>query len=356
LRGLKNDPDMELKSSTFGFVDKQTEVKLYEIINNNGVHMKVTNYGAIITSIVIPDKNGRFGEIAMGFDNLNQYLGKHPYFGAVCGRYANRISKGKFTIDGLMYALNLNDGNNSLHGGIEGFDKKVWSVVKENNNGEKSSLVLEYLSKDMEEGYPGNLKVKVTYTLTNLNEIIIEYDAETDKPTVLNLTNHTYFSLNGCKKSVYDHELEINADQYTPVDKASIPTGEIAKVSNTALDFRHPKKIGKEIGKMPNGYDHNFVLNKPAHEFGFCARVTDPDSGRIMEVHTTEPAVQLYTGNYLDGTLIGHGNSKYQKQYGFCLETQHYPDSPNHAAFPSTLLKPGLRYYQKTRYTFGIQV
>ena len=347
---------MELRCSTFGYVNKDTEVKLFEFINNNGVHLKITNYGGIITSLILPDRNGKFGEVTLGFDNLNQYLGKHPYFGAICGRYANRIAKGKFTIDGIMYALNLNDGANSLHGGLEGFDKKVWKAVKEINNGEKSSLVLEYLSKDMEEGYPGNLKVRVTYTLTNLNELIIEYEAECDRPTVLNLTNHTYFNLNGCKKNIYDHIVQINADYYTPVDKENIPTGAIAKVANTALDFRHPKKIGKDIGKLPNGYDHNFIINKKEKEFGFCARVEDPDSGRTMEVYTTEPAVQFYTGNFLDGSLRGHNNIVYQKHYGFCLETQHYPDSPNHESFPSTLLKPGSRYTQKTRYTFGIMV
>ncbi len=346
---------MELKSSTFGFIDKETEVKLFELVNNNGVHIKITNYGAIVTSIVTPDKKGRFEEIALGFDNLNQYLGQHPYFGAICGRYANRIARGKFTIDGIMYGLNLNNGHNSLHGGLEGFDKKVWTIIKEINTSEKVSLILGYTSKDMEEGYPGTVKVKVTYTLNNLNELLIEYDAETDKTTVVNLTNHSYFNLSSCKKAVMDHELEINADHYTPIDDSLIPTGEIAKVANTALDFRHPKKIGKDLAKLSSGYDHNFVLNKTDSEFSFCARVIDPESGRMMEVHTTEPGVQLYTGNFLNGEL-GHNNIKYQKHYGLCLETQHYPDSPNHPTFPSTQLKPGKHYHQKTRYMFGIIV
>lgn len=347
---------MELKSSVFGYIGNQAEVKLYELINNNGVHVKITNYGAIVTSIITPDRKGKFEEITLGFDSLSPYLGTHPYFGAVCGRYANRIAKGKFSIDGYIYGLNLNDGQNTLHGGIEGFDKKVWTVTKENNNGEKIGIVMTYASKDMEEGYPGTLKVRVSYQLTNLNEFIIEYDAETDKPTVLNLTNHTYFNLNSCKKAILDHEVMINADNYTPVDATLIPTGEIAKVANTALDFRHAKKVGKDFSKLKNGYDHNFVINKTGSELGLAARVVDEESGRSMEVHTTEPAVQLYTGNFLDGALIGHHNVAYKKNYGLCLETQHYPDSPNHPSFPTTLLRPGEHYHQKTRYTFGIMV
>ncbi|PKP35712.1 MAG: galactose-1-epimerase [Bacteroidetes bacterium HGW-Bacteroidetes-17] len=331
--------------------------QVVELNNTAGMKVKISNFGGSIMSILAPDKEGNFGEVVLGFDTPEEYLNGNPYFGALIGRYGNRIANGKFELNGKVYELARNNGENHLHGGNIGYNNVFWDIPEYSENAVK----LHYLSKDGEEGYPGNLDIQVTYTLTENNEIEIDYLAETDQPTVLNLTHHSFFNLkDGGKSTILDHELMINAYAYTPVDVGLIPTGEIMNVENTPMDFHTQIPIGQRIAedyeqlKMGKGYDHNWVLNKNANELTLAARVYEPSSGRTMEVYTTEPALQFYSGNFLDGTDKGHNGILYPFRSAFCLETQHYPDSPNHADFPSTVLNPGEKYTQKTIYKFGV--
>jgi len=319
------------------------------------MEVQLTNYGGIVTSIKIPDKNGKVDEVIMGFDSIEDYLKEHPFFGAICGRYANRIAKGRFSLDGITYNLAINNEPNSLHGGIKGFDKVIWESA-EIKAKDKVGVLLSYLSKDGEEGYPGNLQVDVFYILDNNNTFSILYSAKTDKTTVVNLTNHCYFNLAGCDKPIYDLLLSINADKITEFDDTNIPTGKFVDVKGTPFDFRDPIKIGEQIRKTSNGFDHNYVLNNSNDKTIKCmATLYDPISGRYMEVHTTEPGIQFYSANYLDGTLKGHNGIEYKKHHALCLETQHFPDSPNHPHFPSTILKPGETYFQFTQYIFKVK-
>jgi aldose 1-epimerase len=352
------DNKMSIIKTDFGKTADGQSVDLYTLTNNHGVVAKITNYGATVTEIHTPDKNGKMADVVLGFDNLKDYMGPgNPFFGTIAGRYANRIARGKFTLNGKEYTLATNNGPNHLHGGIKGFDKKVWRAAPlPSNNG--PSLALTCVSADGEEGYPGTLTTTVTYTLTNDNGLRIDYRATTDKPTVLNLTNHSYFNLHGSGsgKDILDHVLMLNADNYTPVDDTLIPTGEIKSVKGTIFDFTSPKPIGQDIAKTPgnpNGYDHNFVLNGKDGEVKLCAKVSDPDTGRTMEVWTSQPGVQLYTGNFLKGDASVIGGKPYTKHYAFCLETQHFPDSPNHPSFPSTTLNPGQTFTSTTIYKFG---
>ncbi|MEW6235472.1 MAG: aldose epimerase family protein [Candidatus Omnitrophota bacterium] len=350
-----------LNKAPFGKTADGKSVDLYTFENANGVKTSVMTYGGIITSLLVPDKDGQFEDITLGFNSLEGYLKGHPYFGALIGRFGNRIAKGKFTLGGKEFSLFVNNDVNALHGGQFGFDKKVWNAKKVNVD-EGPGLELTYVSQDGEEGYPGTLKCKVVYSLNNLNELKIDYFAETNKPTPLNLTNHAYFNLTGHKEmeSILDHELMLNAKFYTPVDDTLIPTGEIAFVKGTPFDFAEPMQIGARIAadddqiKKGGGYDHNFVLDKTeADALNLGGRVFEPKSGRLLEFFTTQPGVQFYTGNFLDGSNIGKGGQVYKHRFGFCLETQHFPDSPNHAHFPSAILKPGESYRETTIYKFS---
>ncbi len=334
-------------------------VDLYTLKNENGMVVQITNFGAKVVSIFTPDKNGNFGDIVLGFDSAEDYFNtKEIYFGATIGRYGNRIGNAQFSINDTLYNLVKNDGKNALHGGLKGFNAVVWDANKINDK----TLELKYLSPDGEEGYPGNLNVKVVYTLTDANELKIEYFATTDKATPVNLTNHSFFNLEGAGSGDVNNEiLQINADYYTLVDSGLIPTGEIASVEGTPLDFRNPTSIGARIGddfeqlKLGHGYDHNWVLNKAESGLNFAAKVVDPVSGRTLEVYTNEPGIQFYGGNFLDGTVTGKGGKKYVYRSALCLETQHFPDSPNKPNFPSTILKPGDKYYSICIYKFGVE-
>jgi aldose 1-epimerase len=330
-------------------------VDLYTLTNTKGMTVKIITYGAIVTQILVADRSGKMGDVILGFDNLAQYLGSHPYFGAIVGRYGNRIAKGKFTLDGKAYTLATNDGANHLHGGLKGFDKKVWKA-EPMSTADGPALKLTCLSKDGEEGYPGNLSSTVIYTVTPKNELKIEYTATTDKATPINLTNHAYFNLAGPGTSdVLGHEVTMAADRYTPVGDTLIPTGEIASVKGTPMDFTKLATIGSRIAQVKGGYDHNYVISMEGSKTPvFAVRVREPKSGRIMEVLTTQPGVQFYTGNFLDGSLKGIGGA-YKKQYGFCLETQHFPDSPNQPRFPSSILEPGKTYHHITIYRFSTE-
>jgi len=326
-----------------------TDVKQFVLTNEKGMVVKIMEYGAIVTELHAPGPDGKVLNVVCGFDNLSQYLKGHPYFGAAIGRVGNRIARGKFTLNGRDYTLATNDGPNHLHGGLKGFDKVVWK-----GKATESGVEFTYLSKDGEEGYPGNLSVTVTYTLTDDNELRIDYKATTDAATPINLTNHSYFNLAGAG-SILDHELMLAADRYTPTDETLIPTGKIEPVAGTPVDFRKPTVIGKrlqEIKADPIGYDHNFVLNSGGGEMALAARVHEPKSGRVMEVYTTEPGIQFYTGNFLDGTLTGVGGVVYKQYHAFCLETQHYPDSINQPDFPSVVLNPGEVHVSTTIYKF----
>lgn len=341
---------MDIKKEPFGDVNGQA-VELFTLSNKNGMTVKITNYGGIVTHLFTPDKKGNNENIVLGFEDLEGYLGDHPYFGAIIGRVGNRIANGKFSLEGNLYELYVNNGPNHLHGGKEGFDKKIWKATPYENK-EFVALRLNYLSKNMEEGYPGNLDVTVEYRLTSENELVIEYLAESDKLTHVNLTQHNYYNLNGCKKNIHDHIVQINAEKFTEVGENSIPTGRIFDVENTPLDFRTPKRVGDDIEKVEGGFDHNYVVNENSKDLKKIAHVYDPDSGRTMDVKTTEPGVQFYTGNFLDGTLVGTDGIRYEKQFGLCLETQHFPNTPNIPHFPSTLLQPGNKYSHLTVYTF----
>lgn len=338
-----------------------SSVREYTLKNRNGMEVKITNYGAIITSIVVPDRDGKKADVALGYNTLAEYTNAvdKPYFGAVVGRYGNRIAKGKFSLNGKDYTLAINNGVNSLHGGIIGFDKVIWNAEKV-----KGGLKLTYRAKDMEEGYPGNLDVSVTYTLNNDNELIVNYEATTDKATPVNLTNHTYFNLAGeGNGTILDQELMINAKKYTPVDKTLIPTGTLPPVKGTPFDFTTAKPIGRDIKKdnqqltYGGGYDHNFVLDPTVKQQGLtlAAVAKDPKSGRVLTVLTSEPGVQFYSGNFLDGRLVGKSGKNYVHRGGFCLETQHFPDSPNQPNFPSTILRPGETYRSTTVLKFSVE-
>ena len=340
----------------FGKTADGEVVEAFTLKNTNGIEVTAITYGGIITSLRVPDRNGAIGDIVLGFDAIDGYLKGHPFFGAIIGRYGNRIAKGRFSIDKQTYTLATNNGPNHLHGGVRGFDKHVWQAEILNEN----SLRFSRVSPDGEEGYPGTLQVQVIYSLTNYNEFIVDYSASADQPTHVNLTQHSYFNLAGAGADVLGHELMIDADRYTPVTSELIPTGELAPVEGTPFDFRKPTAIGARINaahpqiKNGQGYDHNWVLNREGPGLELAARVLEPSSGRTMEVATTEPGMQFYAGNFLDGTIVGKGGQKYGRRSGFCLETQHYPDSPNQPDFPSTLLRPGSTYSSRTVFKFGV--
>ena len=362
-------------SEPFGVTADGHAVRLYTLTNSHGIQIKVTNYGGIITSLKTPDRSGRLDDVVLGYDSLAGYLRNSPYFGAIVGRYGNRIARGLFTLDGTTYHLAVNNGPNSLHGGLRGFDKVVWTVPLVNAMGTNGMgingingprmLVLDYTSPDMEEGYPGTLRAHVTYTLTDDDRLIVDYQATTDKATPVNLTQHTYWNLTGsARRDILGHVLTINADSMTPVDTTLITTGQITPVAGTPFDFRTPTAIGARVDQRQdaqirygNGYDHNFVLNRggmPADALVHAARVVEPSSGRTLDIFTTEPGLQFYSGNFLDGSITGKGGAVYRFRYGIALETQHYPDSPNHPNFPSTILRPGQQYHTQTVYQFGV--
>jgi len=343
----------------YGTLPTGEAVELFRIVNAHGVELDAITYGGIVTSLRTPDRRGAFADIVLGYDSLEGYLGRSPYFGTITGRYANRIAGGTFTIDGTTFTLATNNGPNHLHGGVRGFDKVVWRGEPFEREGE-AGVILRYVSADGEEGYPGRLETTVTYTLRDDNTWTVDYRATTDKPTHVNLTQHTYFNLVGDgARDVLDHELRINADRYTPVDATLIPTGELAPVEGTPFDFRAATPIGARIDadhpQIRNGlgYDHNFVLSRDGAGLVEAAFVRAPTTGRTLTVSTTEPGMQLYTGNFLDGSITGKHGHVYKRRFGFCLETQHFPDSPNKPSFPSTLLRPGETYRSTTVYAFG---
>jgi len=348
----------KISKADFGKTKSGTPVQIFTLTNAHGLEARIMTYGGAIVSLKTPDHDGKMGDIVLGFDDLDGYLNPNvPYFGKIIGRYGNRIGHAKFTLDGKEYKLAANNGANSLHGGNVGFDKVVWAAKELPDGG----LELQYTSKDGEEGYPGTLNVTVVYHLTDANELKIDYTATTDKDTVVNLTNHAYYNLKGAGNGdILDHVLTINADKFTPVDAGLIPTGELKPVAGTPFDFTKPTAIGARINqddeqlKLGGGYDHNWVMNRKGPGLSLAARVEAPATGRTMEVLTTEPGIQFYTGNFLDGTLVGKGGHACGKRSAFCLETQHYPDSPNQPKFPSTVLKPGQTYKTTTVYRFGV--
>lgn len=351
--------EVNIMEQAFQKIHDGKQISLYTLKNANGIEVKITNYGGKIVSLMVPDRSGQFGDVVLGYETIDEYINGNPYFGALIGRYGNRIAKGKFTLNNKECTLAVNNGDNALHGGIKGFNDVVWDA-RPFKSGDGEALELAYLSKDGEEGYPGNLSVKVIYTLTGNNELKIDYSASTDKTTVLNLTHHSFFNLAGeGKGDILEHELMINADRFTPVDDGLIPTGELRSVKGTPMDFTGAAVIGKRIDqddeqlKFGGGYDHNWVLNKTGDKLSLAATVYEPTAGRFMEVFTTEPGLQFYAGNFLDGSDIGKGGKAYKYRSAFCLETQHFPDSPNHPEFPSTVLNPGETYTQHTIYKFS---
>ena len=356
--GSKNEAVKPAAAKSFGKTPEGQEVSLYTLANAKGMQATITNYGARVVTLTAPDRTGKYADVVLGFENLDGYLKDNPYFGAIVGRYGNRIAKGKFTLDGVEYKLAVNNGANSLHGGLKGFDKVVWTAKQD---GQK--LELTYVSKDGEEGYPGTLTTVVTYTLTDDNELRIDYAISVEgKATVKNITNHSYFNLAGAGEGdILGHQVTLFASKTTPVDEGLIPTGELKPVEGTPFDFRQPHVIGERIGaddqqiKFGKGYDHNFVLDGAMGSLHPVAKVVEPKTGRVMEVSSTEPAVQFYTGNFLDGTITGKGGKVYGQRSGFCLETQHYPDSPNHADFPTTTIKPGEKVQSTTIYKFSAE-
>lgn len=346
------EPHMKISEELFGHLDDDREVYQYTLTNSNGIEVKIINYGGIITSLYIPDRTGNTENIVLGFDDLDSYLGGHPYFGALIGRYGNRIANGRFELDGTEYQLTSNDGNNHLHGGEKGFDKVLWDPEMVNDR----SLRLTYLSPDGEEGYPGNLEVSVTYSLTDDDELIIDYEAETDMATPVNLTAHSYFNLTGnFSEAILGHRLKLHAASYTPVDGELIPTGEIESVEETPFDFRDFRIIGDRISEAEGGYDHNFVLDDMSDELKIAAELHDPASGRKLSVYTTEPGIQFYSGNFLDGSLTNPEGIPFEQNAGLCLEPQHFPNSPNEPEFPSTILRPEDTYQSRTVYAFTVE-
>lgn len=345
----------------FGIMPDGDTVIRYTLTNADGMQVKVLNYGGIIQSLMVPDRNGKMGDVVLGFDSLEQYIKKSPYFGALIGRFANRIAHGTFTLNDSTYHLYLNDGPNSLHGGKVGFDKKIWTVVPFTTDSTEG-LKLHYLSKDGEEGYPGDLNVNVTYTLNNQNALRIDYEATTDKPTILNLTNHSYFNLDDGAGTILNEKLMLNADKFLPVDSTSIPTGEIGSVAGTPMDFRTPTAVGEHINgnygqlKLVNGgFDHCWILNTKGNLNEVAASVYDPQNGRFLQVYTTQPGIQFYSGNYLEGTMHGKNGNTYPKHSAIVLETEHYPDSPNEPSFPTTVLNPGDTFHSTTIYQFSVK-
>ena len=349
--------ETKVTHADFGKTSDGIAVSIYSLSNSHGVEARITTYGGRVVSLTTPDRKGNKADVVLGFDSLTGFA-ESPFFGALVGRYGNRIGGAQFTIDGTEYKLEKNNGANSLHGGSHGFDKVVWTAREVSGGG----LELTYLSKDGEEGYPGNLKAVVVYHVTDANELRIDYTATTDKPTVVNLTNHSYFNLKGAGVGdIQDHVMMLNADRYTPVDSGQIPTGELLPVAGTPFDFRKPTAIGARIDqndeqlKIGKGYDHNYVvLNRKGTGLSLAAKVEEPSSGRVLEVLTTEPGVQFYTGNNLDGSIKGKGGKTYVRRGGFCLETQHFPDSPNKPKFPSTVLRPGGTYRTTTVFRFSV--
>ncbi|UCF21581.1 MAG: galactose mutarotase [Gemmatimonadota bacterium] len=342
----------------FGTMPDGRAVQLYTLTNAHGARARITDYGGIVTHLFVPDRNGELADVVLGYDSLADYLRDSSYFGAIVGRYANRIARGKFTLEGVEYSLAVNNGPNHLHGGLRGFDKVVWEA-EPYSNADEAGLRLTYVSPDGEEGYPGRLTATVTYALDNQNQLRIDYSAEADQPTIVNLTHHGYFNLAGeASGDILGHELTLAASRFTPIDSTLIPTAELVPVTGTPLDFRRPTSIGARIGdaheqlRYAGGYDHNFVLDEAGGSLRLAARVYEPSSGRVMEVYTTQPGIQFYSGNFLDGSDVGKGGVPYEHRTGFCLETQHFPDSPNKPEFPSTVLRPGEEYTSTTIYRF----
>jgi aldose 1-epimerase len=347
----------EITSKPFGKAKDGTPVEIFTLRNAGGAEARITNYGGIVVSLKVPDRSGKLGDVVLGYDNLKDYIKANPYFGALIGRYGNRIAKGRFELDGKRYQLATNNAPNALHGGLKGFDKVVW-LAKPLSTKNGPSLELTHVSRDGEEGYPGKLTVKAVYTLTDSNELRIDFTATTDKPTIINLTHHSYFNLAGVG-DILGHEVMIKADKFTPVDKTLIPTGELRPVAGTPLDFRKQTAIGARIKnddqqlKFGLGYDHNWVVREKPGRLALMAKVTDPASGRTLEVLSTEPGLQFYSGNFLDGTNVGKGGKIYRYRTGFCMEPQHFPDSPNKPQFPSVVLRPGQTYKNTIIYKFG---
>lgn len=352
----QNVPQVDRKP--FGTLPDGTQIDVFTLRNSKGAEARIINYGGLVISLKVPDRNGNMGDVVLGYDNLQGYLKESPYFGALIGRYGNRIANGQFTLDGKTYQLPKNDGPNTLHGGVKGFDKVVWTP-KALATPEGPALELTYLSRDGEQGFPGNLNVRAVYSLTEDNGLKLEYTATTDKPTVVNLTQHSYFNLAG-KGTILDHVVTLPADRFTPVDKTLIPTGELQPVEGTPFDFRKPTAIGARINqeneqlKFGKGYDHNWVINKGS-ELGLMARVEEKTTGRVLEVLSTEPGLQFYTGNFLDGSITGKGGWVYQFRNAFCMEPQHFPDSPNQPNFPSVVLRPGQVYKNTIIYRFSVK-
>ena len=358
--GLVSSQKLSIEKSSFGTLSSGEEVHLFTLTNSKGMKVGILDYGGIITSLLAPDKDGNFEDVVLGFENLADYETRNPYFGALVGRYANRIAGGKFSLDGQEYRLVQNNGKNHIHGGTKGFDKVIWDA-NPIEFADRVSLELSYTSKDMEEGYPGNLVCNVTYTLTENNELQVTYRATTDKKTIVNLTQHSYFNLSGdFSRSILDHELQIKADKFVPVNEELIPNGEYEAVARTPFDFNKPKRIGRDIDDsheqitIGKGYDHSWVLKDYDSKIRKVASVLHPETGRFLEVFSTEPGMQLYTGNFLDGTLPAKGGGTYARRSGFCLETQHHPDSPNQPAFPTVVLEPGQTYRSETVFKFRV--
>ena len=358
---MSDNSKVTIEKSLFGTTVEGIDVIKYKLSNRQGMEISIINYGGIITSWTAKDKNGVYEDVVLGYNELSEYEKETPYFGAIIGRYGNRIAKGKFSIDGKEYTLAVNNGENHLHGGMKGFDKVVWDAETRSTDS-SVSLILTYLSKDMEEGYPGNLEVEVAYTLNNEDELSVTYKAITDKTTVINLTQHSYFNLSAnFNNTILNHELILNSDSYLPVDKTLIPTGEFRDVTNTPFDFRTPKTIGQQINeedlqlKNGFGYDHCWVLNEQDKGVRFVASAFEPQSRRYLEVFSDEPGIQFYSGNFLDGTLPSKNNGSYEFRSGFCLETQHFPDSPNHKNFPSVILRPEAEYNSQTIFKLSVK-
>jgi aldose 1-epimerase len=351
-----NEAKMNIEKKPFGKTPDGVAVDLYTLTNRHGLRVKIMTYGATLTSVEVPGRNGKTENIILSLDSLQDYLNGHPYFGSTVGRYANRIAKGKFKLDGKQYTLAGNNNGNHLHGGNKGYDKAVWRA-KPVETADSVGVVFTHESPDGDEGYPGKLDAQVTYALTNDNELKMEYEAKTDKPTIVNLTNHSYWNLSGAADDILGHELTLNADRYLPVDAGLIPTGELKNLKDSPMDFTKPMTIGSRIGKVEGGYDHCYILNKKPGEknqLTLAARVDEPKSGRVMEIYTAEPGVQFYSGNFLDGKLH-RGGKAFAKHYGMCLETEHFPDSPNQPSFPSVVLKPGETYTHKTVHKFSVK-
>jgi len=349
----KPNGEINVGKSVFGKLADGRQVDMYTLTNAAGMRARIITFGASMVSLDVPDRDGKLADITLGYDTLAEWVKGSSYFGATVGRYANRIGKGKFKLDGKVYTLATNNGPNHLHGGIKGYNKVLWNAksVKTKNG---VGVEFTYLSKDSEEGYPGNLSATVLYTLTEANELRIDYTATTDKPTIVNLTHHSYWNLGGAAAGdILGHELMLAADQYTPTDEGLIPTGVMTPVKGTPLDFTKPTAIGARIAKVEGGYDHNFVLRSKSGKMALAARVTEPKSGRTMEIFTTEPGLQFYSGNFLDGSETGKGGVVYKKHFGFCLESQHYPDSPNKPHWPPVVLRPGQTYTHATVHKFS---